>query len=175
MLDRKDLLHKYGKFKGLDSVNFDFDPVNNPSINPSILLQHHNANPDNVSNTVFNSNENSGLRTPSLPNIKTQPRTGENDTHTEEGYGYDNSLLMSKKIHGKNVRTRNVNTCTILNPIFTKFSRMNLESDRYFYPNPDILIHPLKEHISPKKSIKRISEPKAQKFAQNEVLLTSRI
>jgi hypothetical protein len=39
MMDRKELKNKYGEFSGLDHVYHQFDPVNNPHINPDILNQ----------------------------------------------------------------------------------------------------------------------------------------
>ncbi len=134
MLDKKDLVSKYGPFKGLHSVDYDFDPVNNPSINPSILQSQCIQK-----SSSFKQNENHEAI---LPLLAQSSNFGPSTIDSKTG---NKRIAMSQKINGKNVRVRDLNTMHKQNGIFSRFSKIDLESDKYFYPNPDKLIHPLSE------------------------------
>lgn len=130
-MDRKNLLHKYGKFRGLDKVYSEFDPVNNPVLNPSILLKHRAQK------------KSEQRRNPSLPSLGRNSKSSQGNTMSS--IKSKRGLWMSQKLNGKNFRTRDVNTKLKLDSVYRRFNKMNLESDKYFYPNPEQLIHPLKD------------------------------
>lgn len=136
MVDRKELKTKYGEFSGLDSVYHEFDPVNNPSINPAILESKLQQTPLSRKSKI-------SRRTPSLPSMRNSNLATLSSARSKRG------LWMSQKFKGKNFRTRDINTKLKLNPIYNRFNKMNLESDKYFYPNPTTLIHPLKDTRNP--------------------------
>ena len=155
-MDRKELFNKYGKFDGLDKVYKEFDPVNNPALNT-------NRTNANRKNTGLSQGNPASRRAPSLPSL-----SANQNYKTLSSARSKRGLWMSHKFKGKNVQSRDMNTKLKLNSVYRRFNRLNLESDKYFYPNPKTLIHPLKDSRKPVSNLR--SSRIGQNMAQSELI-----
>ena len=134
MLERDDLTNRFGRFKGLGRVKTEFGTVDCPQVDQTGLAKE-GQDTEELSRFLVSQSQSMPLKS----SAESAPALKKNQT-----------VFLTQKIGGKNVRTIDINTKIKQNALFCKFQQKGLPNDKFFYPNPIEMVHPLRTKVDKK-------------------------